>query len=266
MILIAKEIYSEIEADYRQILTYCREDNVIGIFSKGSYNRNLEDDFSDLDTTILVFEEIGIDTIQPWSKRLGTISILTFEDFKKKLNICGFLVWDETLFAKYYRLNPQYKDIFFLLMEMREEIFLAQPRRFALSVLLNMQYSMSMIPEYEKVEKNGSFLTYKQLSHLVREKELLEHFLECYPNITFIELNSLSDRPQDYILYLKKLKRGYIQLNENLTITEYAQRILLEGVQCYKKIQAITKPDEDKAIFIKMNCILAELEKQRKEK
>ena len=123
-----EKIMSRLREHYEEALEYFDESRIVGIFLQGSQNYGLDYEGSDIDTKLIVlpsFEDIAFN-----KKPVSTTHVRANEehiDFKdlrlymqtfRKQNL-NFL---EILFTEFKILNPQYEDMWNMLVENRERI------------------------------------------------------------------------------------------------------------------------------------------------
>ena len=172
---------------YAEALEYFSKDQIVGLFCQGSQNYNLDTPTSDLDTKLIVtptFKEIALAC-----KPVSTTHIRANEehiDFKDIRNYIETfykqnLNFLEILFTKYYILNPIYAEQWTRLINDRELIARMNPVRGIKSmygVALEKYHALEhpYPSKIHLIEKYG--YDAKQLSHLIRIRIFLEHYLK----------------------------------------------------------------------------------------
>ena len=204
-----------VQEHYHEALEYFPEDRIVCLALQGSQNYQLDTEFSDVDTKLIIvptFEEIAMNK-QP----LSTTHVrendehIDFKDIRlyintfRKQNI-NFL---EILFTPYKITNPLYASEWNRLVEAREDIAHYNPYR-AVKALKGMameKYHALKHPYPSKLEVLAEYgYDPKQLHHLLRLEEFLDRYIsgESYTNC-LIPTN---------IDFLKAVKLGLYNLED----------------------------------------------------
>ena len=204
-----------VKEHYNEALEYFSEDKIVGIFLQGSQNYQLDTEFSDVDTKLVIaptFTEIAMNK-QP----LSTTHVrendehIDFKDIRlyintfRKQNI-NFL---EILFTPFKITNPLYASEWNRLVEAREDIAHYNLYR-AVKALKGMameKYHALKHPYPSKLEVLAEYgYDSKQLHHLLRLEEFLNRYIsgESYTNCLI---------PAD-IDYLREVKLGLYNLED----------------------------------------------------
>lgn len=204
-----------VKEHYNEALEYFPEDKIIGIFLQGSQNYQLDTEFSDVDTKLIIvptFEEIAMNK-QPSSTThvRENDEHIDFKDIRLYINTfrkqnTNFL---EILFTPFKITNPLYKSEWNRLVEAREDIAHYNPYR-AVKALKGMameKYHALKHPYPSKLEILAEYgYDPKQLHHLLRLEEFLDRYIsgESYTNC-LIPTN---------IDFLKEVKLGLYNLED----------------------------------------------------
>lgn len=243
MIYTKEQILDELKKDYQLLTEDIGEGNIFGIFVKGSYNyKGLQDEYSDLDTVAIIFKPCQKGEFYSERKnitipRKGEIILINIKDFHTFILQGDFVLFDETLFSQYYYINPEYKDYFQQLVDIREQLVNSRPRLLSLVYLFSIQDTLDRINLIKGIEELR-YNTCKALSHIIREKYTLEYWMNSYPNGSFkvaVSLDFLSEEQRQYIL---DVKRGKIYWNP--------EEIASAGVSLIREIEQICKDFRDK--------------------
>lgn len=204
-----------VQEHYHEALEYFPEDRIVCLALQGSQNYQLNTEFSDVDTKLIIvpiFEEIAMNK-QP----LSTTHVrendehIDFKDIRlyintfRKQNI-NFL---EILFTQYKIINPLYASEWNRLVEAREDIAHYNPYR-AVKALKGMameKYHALKHPYPSKLEVLAEYgYDPKQLHHLLRLEEFLDRYIsgESYTNCLI----------PTHIDFLKAVKLGLYNLED----------------------------------------------------
>lgn len=204
-----------VQEHYHEALEYFPEDRIVCLALQGSQNYQLDTEFSDVDTKLIVvptFEEIAMNK-QPSStthvrendEHIDFKDIRLYINTFRKQNI-NFL---EILFTPYKITNPLYASEWNRLVEAREDIAHYNPYR-AVKALKGMameKYHALKHPYPSKLEVLAEYgYDPKQLHHLLRLEEFLDRYIsgESYTNC-LIPTN---------IDFLKAVKLGLYNLED----------------------------------------------------
>lgn len=204
-----------VQEHYHEALEYFPEDRIVCLALQGSQNYQLDTEFSDVDTKLIVvptFEEIAMNK-QPSStthvrendEHIDFKDIRLYINTFRKQNI-NFL---EILFTQYKIINPLYASEWNRLVEAREDIAHYNPYR-AVKALKGMameKYHALKHPYPSKLEVLAEYgYDPKQLHHLLRLEEFLDRYIsgESYTNC-LIPTN---------IDFLKAVKLGLYNLED----------------------------------------------------
>ena len=181
-----EKIMSRLREHYEEALEYFDESRIVGIFLQGSQNYGLDYEGSDIDTKLIVlpsFEDIAFN-----KKPVSTTHVRANEehiDFKdlrlymqtfRKQNL-NFL---EILFTEFKILNPQYEEMWNVLVENRERI--ARYNEFqaikSMKGIAMEKYHAMKHPYPSKmaiIEAHG--YDGKQVHHLIRVEDYIERYI-----------------------------------------------------------------------------------------
>lgn len=196
MIYNEDKVKKEIKKRYEQVRLMYGNHNIVGVFYFGSGNYNLDTPFSDIDTKIIMlpkFDDI-VDS-QHWiSKTIvhedGSLSEvkdirLMFNSYlKQNIN------FTETLFTKYFELNPEYTGVWLgAIVKNREKIAHYCPQKAVLTMWGNMKTKYKQMlhcaPHSEEdIAKYGYCL--KDFHHIARLYDFITRYIEgeeTYENI-----------------------------------------------------------------------------------
>ena len=159
---------------------------IVGTFLQGSQNYNLGYEGSDVDTKCIVLpsfvdiclkkQEISYTHVRENNEHIDLKDIRLMLNCYRKQNI-NFI---ETLFTPYKVVNPDYMDIWNLLIDNREKIAHYDPKYFVKSTVgqCKEKYKACFLPrpsQEEEVKKYG--WSTKNLHHLLRLIEFLNRYL-----------------------------------------------------------------------------------------
>lgn len=208
-------IMKRVKEHYNESLEYFPEDRIVCLALQGSQNYQLDTEFSDVDTKLIItptFEEIAMNK-QPSStthvrendEHIDFKDIRLYINTFRKQNI-NFL---EILFTPFKITNPLYESEWNRLVEAREDIAHYNLYR-AVKAIKGMameKYHALKHPYPSKLEVLAKY-SYdpKQLHHLLRLEEFLNRYIsgETYTNCLI---------PTD-IDYLKEVKLGLYNLED----------------------------------------------------
>ena len=181
-----EKIMSCLREHYEEALEYFDESRIVGIFLQGSQNYGLDYEGSDIDTKLIVlpsFEDIAFN-----KKPVSTTHVRANEehiDFKdlrlymqtfRKQNL-NFL---EILFTEFKILNPQYEEMWNVLVKNRERI--ARYNEFqaikSMKGIALEKYHAMKHPYPSKmaiIEEHG--YDGKQVHHLIRVEDYIERYI-----------------------------------------------------------------------------------------
>lgn len=210
-------IMARLREHYNEALEHFPKERIVGIFIQGSQNYELDYEYSDIDTKLIVvpsFEDIVLNR-----KPVSTTHIRANEehiDFKdirlymetfRKQNL-NFL---EILFTPFKIINPMYEAEWERLIEARE--FIAHMNEYrAVKSMKGIAMEKFHAMEHEYPSKVDVLAKYgydpKQLHHLIR----VENYLDRYMNGVAYE-DCLIPEPE-MKEYLMSIKRGNYNLEE----------------------------------------------------
>lgn len=227
MITYNSSIQEKIRNEYYFVTNMLHYDTV-GIFLQGSQNYGCDWEKSDVDTkaiTVPSLKEIALNAppissthILPSQEHIDLKDIrLMFNCFRKQNT--NFL---EILFTPYVMLNPNYKEIFYPLIENREKIAHYNNYAFINSILgtAHNEYKNLLTNRpgaAESVEKYGYDV--KCLAHIVRFAELLER---CVNNEPFEDC--LQTKKCEEII---AIKQGFYRVEDAIKIAENADKSMV---------------------------------------
>lgn len=186
MYITDKSVQQRVQEHYNELKKIIPEEQIVGVFLQGSQNYGLEYEGSDVDTKAIILPSFKDFVLN--KKPISTTHVLEndehidikdirvmFENFKKQ-NI-NFV---EILFTKYKIMNPMYEQLFYPIIDIREEV-----GRYNIYAALNCMSGMCM-EKYkalchpypatmDKIEKYG--YDGKQLHHMFRMKDFMEDYI-----------------------------------------------------------------------------------------
>lgn len=207
--------YERVQEHWEESKQYFKSTNMVGIFLQGSQNYNIDTEFSDVDTKMIVTPSVNefIFSKPPMSAthvRANNEHIdfkdvrLMFQTFRKQ-NL-NFL---EILFTPYKIVNPLYEEEWNMLVDANEEI--AHYNVFkAVSAMKGIAFRKHKSTTHMTSTSQVAFEKYgydpKSLCHLFRIEEYLRKYTE---GASYTECLS-PDKPD----FLKAVKMGYYNLGD----------------------------------------------------
>ena len=222
--------HERVKEHLNEALDYFERDQIVGIFLQGSQNYGLDNEYSDVDTKLIVvptFMDVALNRkpvstthVRENNEHIDWKDIRLYMETFRKQNL-NFL---EILFTDYAIVNPMYAAQWNRLVEHREEIARMNPWRAVKSmkgVALEKYYAMEH--EYpSKVDVLAKFgYDPKQLHHLLRVGEYLQRYIEG-------ESYQACLKPK-FREYLKEVKLGKYDL-------EQARKIANEAIEYIVKL------------------------------
>ena len=243
-------IMKRIEEHYQEALTFFPENRVVGIFCQGSQNYGLDYEDSDIDTKLIVVP--SIDDIIFNKPPISTTHVrnnnehIDFKDFRlyrkcfEKQNL-NFL---EILFTEFKIVNPQYEEMWNILVEHREEI--ARYNEFqaikSMKGIAMEKYHAMEHPYPSKVDVLAEWgYDPKQLHHLLRVEEYIGRYING---------ERYEDCLQPYNKeYLVKVKRGYYNLETARVIGKTAIENIIRVADVFaESVENVGKPEVDEIL------------------
>lgn len=181
-----KEIRERMKKHWARALELYPENRIVGLFLQGSQNYYMEDEFSDVDTKLLIIP--SLEDIVLNRQPVSTTHILDNDEHMDAKDIRlywqtmrkGNINFVELMFARVQIVNPMYQDIWDKVVALREDIAYMNPKvaMKAMMGMINEKY-FALTHRYpsrvEIIDKFGGYDP-KQLHHLVR----VYYFLEGY--------------------------------------------------------------------------------------
>lgn len=264
-----KEIRERMEKHWARALELYPEDRIVGLFLQGSQNYYMEDEFSDVDTKLLVIpslEEIVLNK-QP----VSTTHILDNDEHMDAKDIRlywqtmrkGNINFVELMFARVQIVNPMYQDIWDKVLALREDIAYMNPRvaMKAMMGMINEKYYALTHRYPSRVEIIDKFGGYdpKQLHHLMR----VYYFLEGYVTraYTYHDLILMENNHFKRDLVAKVKRQGVADLE---TALEIANKFKAKAEVLYHlcEDENVFDGKDDPATLAAMNDVLTEFVKR----
>lgn len=263
--MIKLNIEKRLLEHYEEAKTLFPIDNIVMIGLQGSQNYNLETEFSDVDSKLIVTP--SLETIVTGANSVSTTHIraneehidlkdirLMFQNFKKQ-NI-NFV---EILFTKYKIVNKSYEPYMKLLFDNNELIAHYNPY-IAVKCMEGMAFEKLHALEHpypskiQILEEKG--YDPKQLHHILRMEEFINRYIdgETYAKCL------ISEKPE----YLKDIKRGILTLEEARQIAETSTSNIRDIANNFcNKISKQGNPEvEDLLNLVQKNIIIESLKKE----
>ena len=178
--------HKRVKEHLNEALDYFERDQIVGIFLQGSQNYGLDNEYSDVDTKLIVvptFMDVALNRkpvstthVRENNEHIDWKDIRLYMETFRKQNL-NFL---EILFTDYAIVNPMYATQWNRLVEHREEIARMNPWRAVKSMKgVALEKYHAMEHEYpSKVDVLAKFgYDPKQLHHLLRVEEYLERYI-----------------------------------------------------------------------------------------
>lgn len=180
------KIKQGLQEHYQEALQYFSEDKIVGVFLQGSQNYELDNEYSDIDTKLIVvpsFKDICLNRkpistthVRENEEHIDWKDIRLYMETFRKQNL-NFL---EILFTKYYIVNPIYEKEWKRLVERREEIARMNAVR-AVKSMVGIAHEKFHAMEHRYPSKIEIIDKYgydgKQVSHLIRVAEYLTRYI-----------------------------------------------------------------------------------------
>ena len=192
------------------------EDRIVGLFLQGSQNYYMEDEFSDVDTKLLVIP--SLDDIVLNKSPVSTTHILDNDEHMDAKDIRiywqtmrkGNINFIELMFARVQIVNPLYQEEWEHVLALREDIaFMDKLTSIkAMMGMINEKY-FAMEHRYpSRVEIIDRFGGYdpKQLHHLIRVTYFLQGYLSG--DYTYLDLIKMENVPKDVYEWIRDIKRN----------------------------------------------------------
>ena len=178
----------KLQEHYEEAKTLFPEEKIIGVFLRGSQNYELDYDSSDVDSVCVVAPNLKdfVLSKKMVSKTHERANNEHIELKDVRLITQAFIkqnsAWVEILFTKYKIVNPIYEPLWNMLVEKKESIARLNPHK-AVSTMKGIASDKHHALEHKypnKVEVLEKFGGYdpKQLSHLLRVKDLLTRYIK----------------------------------------------------------------------------------------
>lgn len=216
-----KWIMDKVYEHLNEARQYFSDNHIVGIFCQGSQNYGLDYENSDIDTKLittptlddLIFNKAPVSTTHAREndEHIDFKDIRLYMQTFRKQNL-NFL---EILFTPYCYINPEYKKIWNILIEHREEITHYSPIR-AMKSMRGIALEKYHAMEHRYPSKIAVIDEYgydpKQLHHLLRVEEYMSRYIagESYADCL---ISNKAD-------YLKEVKSGKYNLEEAREIAD----------------------------------------------
>ena len=211
-----KEIRERMQKHWNRALELYPKERIVGLFLQGSQNYYMEDEFSDIDTKLLVIP--SLDDIVLNRSPVSTTHILDNDEHMDAKDIRiywqtmrkGNINFIELMFARVQMINPLYQEEWEKVLALREDIaFMDKLTSIkAMMGMINEKY-FAMEHRYpSRVEIIDRFGGYdpKQLHHLIRVTYFLEGYLSG--KYTYLELIHMSNVSKDVYEWVRNIKRN----------------------------------------------------------
>lgn len=211
-----KEIRERMQKHWNRALELYPKERIVGLFLQGSQNYYMEDEFSDVDTKLLVIP--SLDDIVLNRSPVSTTHILDNDEHMDAKDIRlywqtmrkGNINFIELMFARVQMVNPLYQEEWEKVLALREDIaFMDKLTSIkAMMGMINEKY-FAMEHRYpSRVEIIDRFGGYdpKQLHHLIRVTYFLQGYLSGH--YTYLELIKMENVPKDVYECVRDIKRN----------------------------------------------------------
>lgn len=214
-----KEIRERMMKHWNRALELYPKERIVGLFLQGSQNYNMEDEFSDVDTKLLVIP--SLDDIVLNRSPVSTTHILDNDEHMDAKDIRiywqtmrkGNINFIELMFARVQMVNPLYQEEWEKVLAIREDIaFMDKLTSIkAMMGMINEKY-FAMEHRYpsrvEIIDKFGGYDP-KQLHHLIR----VTYFLFGYISgeHTYLDLIQMENVPKDVYEWVRDIKRNGVE-------------------------------------------------------
>ena len=211
-----KEIRERMMKHWNRALELYPEERIVGLFLQGSQNYHMEDEFSDVDTKLLVIP--SLDDIVLNRSPVSTTHILDNDEHMDAKDIRiywqtmrkGNINFIELMFARVQMVNPLYQEEWEKVLALREDIAFMDKLTSvkAMMGMINEKY-FAMEHRYpsrvEIIDKFGGYDP-KQLHHLIR----VTYFLFGYISgeHTYLDLIKMENVPKDIYEWVRDIKRN----------------------------------------------------------
>lgn len=212
-----RNIFNGLNEHYNEALQYFPENKIVGCFLAGSQNYNLDTEFSDIDTKLIItpsldefiFNKRPISTTHVRANKEQT----DFKDIREYMNTFRKqnLNYLEILFTDFKVVNPIYEESWNKLVEMREEIARYDEYRAIKSMIgiAGNKYKLTTHPTPDKIDY---FKIYgynpKELYQLLRIEEYVNKYVRGVPYEKCLKSNY-----RDFLIEVKNgfYKKEYVE-------------------------------------------------------
>lgn len=214
-----KEIRERMMKHWNRALELYPEERIVGLFLQGSQNYHMEDEFSDVDTKLLVIP--SLDDIVLNRSPVSTTHILDNDEHMDAKDIRiywqtmrkGNINFIELMFARVQIVNPLYQEEWEKVLALREDIAFMDKLTSVKAMMgtINEKY-FAMEHRYpSRVEIIDRFGGYdpKQLHHLIRVTYFLQGYLSG--EYTYLELIHMSNVSKDIYEWVRDIKRNGVK-------------------------------------------------------
>lgn len=222
-------INSQVNRHYNYAISIYNPSQIIGIFYYGSANYNLDYEFSDVDTRLIIlptFKDIALGKkmistthVLPNNEHLDAKDVRNCIPLFKKQNL-NFL---EILFTPYHYINLTYMDFWKELVSNREAIAHYNPYK-AVKSMKGIAMEKYHAMEHEYPAKLDVLATYgydpKQLHHLLRVEDYIARYIAGEPYEDCLH-------PTD-CEYLLEVKKGKYDLENARRVADLALAHVIE--------------------------------------
>lgn len=223
------EIFERLRWQLREIQTVRPNEDWLGVFHYGSFNYGLTDEKSDLDVRYIYFSDESQGIIEYKLPTEEIVECISFSDF------CGGL-WEgqwslvETLFTKYFFVNPKYINEWLALTNLAQDFIKYRRDAFAERILPDKDYLLQRFDQDITADSFG----YTVCGYPCKILALTKFRLLIASRLTQIGSAIFSfECPQDKKQELLDIKRGHLSGTR-----EEVRRMILDDFQ---KIDSIKK-------------------------
>jgi hypothetical protein len=261
-----KEIRERMMKHWNRALELYPQERIVGLFLQGSQNYYMEDEFSDVDTKLLVIP--SLDDIVLNRSPVSTTHILDNDEHMDAKDIRiywqtmrkGNINFIELMFARVQMVNPLYQEEWEKVLALREDIAFMDKLTSvkAMMGMINEKY-FAMEHRYpSRVEIIDRFGGYdpKQLHHLIRVTYFLQGYLSGeYTYLDLIKMNNVSSYVYRWVRDIKR--QGVEDLNHARYLADIYKKLAEDMHSTAKeKLAAGADPEVNAAMNEVLTLIL----------
>lgn len=236
---INEQIMQQVRKHYYAACKIYPQENIIGVFARGSMNYGVEYEYSDVDTRCIVvptLQDIISNTpILNYTHYLPKQEHLEFRDIRIYIKnlIAQYLPDLEILFTPYCIINPQYKMLWQNLQQQKENIARINENQLITNILVDLvkdkNLAQSRRPSVLFVLNHVGYDP-KQLYHILR----LSEFGKRYMNNNETYESCLKTKCPEQLLYIKRMQQPILSKEEGLKLIEITVQEFKELVTTFK--------------------------------